>query len=412
MTDKLVDKLFRHEAQKMTAALCRIIGFDRLEDAEDIVAETFVKAINTWAVNGTPDNPQGWLYKVAKHKALDYIKHQKVKQTAAAEITNQHYADYSTISQVEVAFSADQIKDSMLAMLFAVCTADISTDYKLTLALKVLCSFSAKEIESALLVNLETVNKRLVRAKEKLREQNIDLQKPITHATAEQTDVVLKTIYLLFNEGYHSASATYSIRQDLCAEAIRLALLLTENPATNLPTVHALLAIMYFHSSRLNARLGSNSNVVLYDDQDRTHWNEDLIAQGNTHLNLAAQGNALSTYHTEAVIAHYHTQPHSPEKWNALLFYYQVLLKQTENPIVALNATYVLYKAKGSAIALTSLKTLTGLENNYLYLTFLATLYAEEGNTALAIENYTKSLNLAPNDATKAIIQQKINNVI
>ncbi len=275
---ELIPHLFRTEFRKITAVLCKTFGnaFNGIEIAEDLASETFLSAIETWPYKGIPENPTAWLYAVAKNKAKNYLTRNRLFTDKIATELKQ---SSPTTQEIEIDLSDKNINDSQLQMLFAVCHPSISTEAQIGLALRILCGFGIEEIADALLTNKETINKRLFRAKEKLRQENVSISFPVASEIGERLDTVLTTLYLLFNEGYYSESNDNILREDLCMEAVRLTYLLIENEQTNQPNVNALLALMCFQSSRFKARKNSNNEMILYADQDETLWNDELISK-------------------------------------------------------------------------------------------------------------------------------------
>ncbi|MBC9932894.1 RNA polymerase sigma factor [Chitinophaga qingshengii] len=400
---ELLPHLFRTEYSKITAVLCKLLGFEHLDVAEDIASETFLSASELWGLKGLPENPAAWLYTVAKNKAKNHLKHRSVFQQKVSVQLSQ--APASEIPEIDL--SAQHIKDSQLQMMFAVCHPAISVESQIGMALRVLCGFGIEEIADAFLTNKDTINKRLLRAKEKLREENIRIEFPPAGEIPGRLEAVLRTLYLLFNEGYFSASHDHSLRKDLCLEAMRLTFLLTENEATHKPAVNALLALMSFQSSRFEARTDDHGETVLYDDQDTDLWDEDLIQQGEYFLNLASEGNTASKYHFEAGIAYWHTiKADTPEKWENILQLYNHLLTIEYSPIAALNRTYALSRANGKTVALQEAKKLA-LTDHYQYHLLLGELYTGVDNVS-AHNALEKALAMSHSSADKKIISQKI----
>ncbi len=233
-------------------------------------------------------------------------------------------------------------------MMFTICNPVIPVEAQIGLALRILCGFGIEEIAEAFLNNKETINKRLFRAKEKLREENIKIELPDEVEIDTRLEAVLITIYLLFNEGYYSSTQNQNLRKELCLEAMRLNYLLLENATTNKPSVNALLSLMCFHASRFEARITESGEHILYENQNRDLWNDDLIAKGNYCLIESAKGQEISKYHLEASIAYWHcTKIETPNKWEIILQLYNRLLHIEYSPIVALNRTYALAKTSG-----------------------------------------------------------------
>jgi predicted RNA polymerase sigma factor len=297
-----------------------------------------------------------------------------------------------------------------LQIMIAVCHPSISPEAQIALSLRILCGFGVEEIADAFLTNKEIINKRLFRAKEKLREEKIKIGVD-TIDIERCLDAVLRTIYLLFNEGYYSISQDKTIRKELCLEAMRLCTLLVENEATNKPQVNALLALMCFHISRFDARLSRNGEHVLYDDQDTTLWNPDFVSKGGYFLSRAASGNKLSKYHLEAGIAYWNTRKDdSSEKWESILQLYNQLLQLEYSPVAALNRTYALAKAYGKRTALLEAEKLK-LQDNHFYFFLLGELYKDIDDKK-AIENLKNALALAKTPPDKQAIQKKLDKLV
>ena len=405
-----VDHLFRHESGKMVSVLTRLFGFSNIEQAEDIVQDTIVTALEVWKWGKIPDNPQAWLYKVAKNKAIDLIRREKLKYKIENEIAILLQSEYSLTPIVHELFTEGEIKDSQLRMMFACCHPSISRESQITLILKTLCGLSTREISNAFLTNEETIQKRLYRTKEKIREEKISLDFAGAGAMHNRLDAVLKTLYLLFNEGYSSSHPENLIREELCEEAIRLVILLSENPITNHSQTNALLALMCYHVSRFNSRLDDKGLIVLLKDQDRSQWNKFFIDKGNQYMAHAAEGEMIHEFHIEAAIASIHANASSFDStnWKTILSLYDALLRITNNPIVELNKCLVLGEVEGCGKAIDELKKLKGLADNFHYCTSLAEMYFKCGNGEEAKKQFGKALSLTSSNAETELIQRKI----
>lgn len=403
---ELIPHLFRTEFSKISAVLCKYFGIEHIELAEDIASETFLLAMETWSYKGIPENPTAWLYVVAKNKARNYFARAhmfrekilpELKQTAA-------------VPAPEPDLSDQNISDSLLQMLFAICHPVIPAEAQIGLALRILCGFGIDEIANAFLSNKETINKRLFRAREKLRTEKIAVEMPATAEIPQRLNAVLTTLYLLYNEGYYSESQDAVVREELCIEAIRLTKLLLNNPLTNTPAVNALMALMCFHASRLPARKDENGALILYQDQDESLWNRELISEGAYYLHEASQGSSLSRYHLEATIAWWHTiKEDTPEKWDNILHLYNRLLQLEYSPVAALNRTFALSKVKGNAAALPEAEKL-GLSGNPYFHTLLGELYHGIDNQQ-ALQHLQQALHLSKTQPEKQTIQQKIDHL-
>ncbi|HCZ37653.1 MAG TPA: RNA polymerase subunit sigma [Cytophagales bacterium] len=399
--DKLIPHLFRTEFRNLASALTRHFGIAHLQAAEDIASETFLAALESWSYKGVPENPKAWLYRVAKNKAVNYqVRNQVFTQKITPQLK-------TSSESFEIDLSEKQIHDSQLQMLFALCHPAIPAEAQVGLALRMLCGFGIDEIASAFITNKEVINKRLYRAKEKLREINVPLEIPAASEINNRLENVLLTLYLLFSEGYYSECNDAVLREDFCLEAMRLTHLLIENSQTNHPAANALMALMCFHASRFPARKNHAGQIVLYHDQDESLWNQDLIAQGAFYFKQAATGNKLSRYHLEAGIAWWHTQKNdSPEKWENILQLYNRLLQISYSPIAALNRTFALAKANRSAEAILEAEKLQ-LTDNVYYFMLLGELYSE-ANPKKSKENYTRALTLARTQPEKEAIRKKL----
>lgn len=401
---ELIPHLFRTEFSKITAVLAKLFGFEHIEIAEDIASDTFLLASETWSIKGLPENPAAWLYTVAKNKAKDYLRRNKL---FSDKITPHLQYSNSELHELDIDLSDTNIVDSQLQMMFAICQPAIPAEAQIGLSLRILCGFGIEEIANAFLSNKETINKRLMRAKAKLREENVKMAFPASAEIDKRLETVLTTIYLLFNEGYHSLSQNTTVRKDLCLEAIRLAYLLTINPATDKPAVSALLALMCFHASRFEARTNPAGEQVLYEDQDTSLWDKELIGRGKFYLNRAAEGPELTKYHIEAGIAWWHTYyEDTPEKWESILQMYNRLLMIEYSPMAALNRTYALAKANGKPEAIVAAEKLQ-LTDNQLYYTLLGHLYTDVDDKK-AISHLKTALKLAKSGSDKATIEKSI----
>ena len=398
--EELIPHLFRTEYRKIISVLCKHFGMEHIELAEDLVSDTFLLAAETWGLKGLPKNPSAWLYTVSKNKAIDALRHTKL---FSDKISTEIKLSEKISQETEIDLSSKNISDSQLQMMFAICHPAIAAEAQIGLSLSILCGFGVDEIADAFISNKETIYKRLARAKDKLRTEKIKIELPAPSEIDARLENVLTTLYLLFSEGYYSTSQNSTLRKELCIEAMRLNLMLTENDQTNTPAANALLALMCFHASRFEARVSHDGDFVLYELQDETLWNQELITKGELYLNLASKGKKLSRYHLEAAIAYWHTQKKdSTEKWENILQLYNRLLQIHYSPIVALNRTYALAKANGKEEAILEAEKLT-LSDNHFYHSLLGNLYSEI-DTSKALQHFHQALALAKTDSDKKII--------
>jgi len=398
-------QLFQQEFSKMVAVISKLYGLQHIEIAEDIVSETFLAAAETWGVKGIPPNPAAWLYTVAKQKTLYYFRRNKILDEKIIPALKANQSEATEMEELD--FSSQNIKDSQLQMLFAICTPAIASEAQIGLALRILCGFGIDEIAEAFLSNKETINKRLFRAKEKLRAEHINMEMPPEPEISERLDNVLHVIYLLFSEGYYSQTQNEILRKDFCLEAMRLGLLLTDYEKTNFPKTNALMALMCFHASRFDARQDKEDALILYEDQNEALWDKELIKQGIHFLSRSAEGNEVSSYHLEARIAYWHCMKQdTSEKWNEILQLYDQLLLVNYSPGVVLNRIYALYKAKGYKTALAEAEKLQ-INDSHFYFLLLGELYKHE-DVSKAKTNFQKALSLAKTQTEKQEIWEKI----
>lgn len=403
---EIIPHLFRTEYRKIVSVLYRRFGFDQMETAEDITSDTFATAAQNWPVSGVPPNPVAWLYSVAKNKAKNVLQRNNLFESKISPDIQRN----SEVFEDEIDLSPQNITDSQLQMMFAICHPAITAEAQVGLALRILCGFGIDEIADAFLSNRETISKRLYRAKEKLRQHNISIEMPSVQQIDARLETVLLTIYLLFNEGYYSTNSNTVINKEVCFEAIRLCNMLIESPLTNKPIVNALLALMYFHASRLNARMNEQGEHILYDEQNTDLWDKDMISTGAMYLHRSANGNNLSKYHIEAMIAYWRTQKmDTRQKWETVLALYDKLLMIAYSPVAALNRAYVLSKTHGNDEAIAAARE-PDLKNNRFYFMLLGHLYTGIDNQQ-ALFNYGKALTLAKTEADKNLIIKKMSSL-
>lgn len=408
---QLADHLFRHESAKLVSVLTRIFGIERLDFAEDVVQETLAKALKTWPYYGVPANPAAWLTQAAKNLALDLIRREKLFRDKEPQIITS-IENWSSDSETTPQFD-NELKDGRLRLMFACCHPDIPQESQTALALKTLCGFSPAEIAKAFLTTEAAIAKRLTRAKQRIKELKIPFEIPAGEDLAPRLDAVLQTIYLLFNEGYKASSGGALIREDLCDEAIRLAISLAEHPTTNLPRVHALAALMLLNAARLPARLDHEGNMLRLQDQDRSRWKKDFIARGIMHLGQSAIGQQLSDYHLQAGIAACHCTAanYDSTDWPRILALYDQLIKIDDSPVVALNRAVALANvdgAKAAIQAISSIKNRASLASYYLLYAVLGELELQLQNFEIAATHLRKAIELTDIPSERAFLQQRL----
>jgi RNA polymerase sigma factor (sigma-70 family) len=410
--NQLVDHLFRHESGKMIAVLSRLLGLQNIEVAQDIVQDTLLQAMSTWGYKAVPDNPAGWLYRVAKNKAIDFLRRKKRFHDISPEYGYLLESEYTLSSTVNNLFLENEIQDSQLRMMFACCHPSIAEESQIALTLKTLCGLSVNEISKAFLTTEETIAKRIYRAKEKIKAEKIELEVPQNNELSTRIDTVLKSLYLVFNEGYKSSHPDKLIREDLCEEAMRLCFLLMQHSLTALPRTKALLALMCFQASRLNARLDDENNIILLKYQDRSKWNRSLMSKGFELMEESTEPFEISTYHFEAAIASQHAAARSFEQtnWKSIYHLYEMLYQLQPNPIVAMNKAIASSYAISKQNALIELQQITGLEGHHLYYASIGEIYFDLENKLEAKKFFEKALELTSSGYEQQLLISKINN--
>jgi RNA polymerase sigma-70 factor (ECF subfamily) len=405
----LVEHFFRHEAARLVAVLTRVFGWRNFELVEDMVQATLVDALLAWR-NGVPDNPSGWVHRVAKNKILDALRRDKIAERVADQ-----WAHHRPVheEQLDELFLDSQIADSQLRMLFACCHPRLARENQLALSLKALCGFGHAEIARALLVADETVKKRLQRATRDLVDHQIELDVPAAGELASRLDGVHQVLYLLFNEGHSSTNSHSAIRADLCEEAARLCHLLTLDPRFSTPPSDALMALMLFHAARLDARLDTSGGFLLIEDQDRARWDHRLIRRAQEFLDRSAQGTAVTRYHLEAGIAFLHctAKSYGETDWPAILRLYDALLAIQRSGVYLLNRAIVVAEIEGPQAGIRALDDLRDdpvLRRYHLFDATLGELYRRAGDMAQARRHLAVARQKTASSFDREIIDRRL----
>ncbi|HMP83205.1 MAG TPA: sigma-70 family RNA polymerase sigma factor [Verrucomicrobiota bacterium] len=410
---QLTDHLFRHEAGKLVSVLTGIFGIERLQLAEDVVQEALVRALQTWPYYGVPKNPAAWLTQTAKNLALDTIRREKTfheKQPQIIALIEQRGGDSETDESPRF---EGEIRDDRLRMMFVCCHPLISQEDQVALALKTLCGFSPAEIASAFLTSEAAIAKRLTRAKQRIRDADIAFEIPEGDELARRLDAVLRSLYLLFNEGYKASSGASLIREDLCREAIRLTAALAEHPAGNRPRTHALLALMLLNAARTRSRVDNDGNLLRLQEQDRSLWEQPMIARGLFHLAQSAAGYEISEYHLQAGIAACHcaARDYACTDWEQILGLYDRLVEFDDSPVVALNRAVAIAEVRGPQAgieAVNAIRNLQSLESYYLLHAVLGEFESRLGHSRAAVAHFRRSLQLAEIKSEQAFLSKRL----
>jgi RNA polymerase sigma-70 factor (ECF subfamily) len=409
--DVLVDHLFRNRAGQMVAYLTRLLGPEHLDLAEEVVQEALLKALQTWPYSGIPQNPAGWLFRVARNAALDAIRHRTLAGEKNVEFAAERIRDAGAVvgndAQIE-----EQLRDDELRMVLMCCHPALPRDASVALSLKTVGGFSTREIARAFLSDEATIAQRLVRAKRQIRETGIAFDLPAGNDLAVRLDSVLEVIYLMFNEGYTAQSGEDLVRHDLCGEALRLGRLLATS-SVGTPQSHALVALIAFQAARLPARIDSAGEMVLLEDQDRSLWEQKLVGLGFHHFSECAEGTQMSAYHVQAAIAAVYAsaQQATQINWQAVLSLYDQLMGISPSPVVALNRAVAVSKVHGAQTALTALRPLVedrSLRNYYLLPAVQGRLLLDLGDREAAADCFRQALQRPCSEPEKRFLQRRL----
>jgi RNA polymerase sigma-70 factor (ECF subfamily) len=407
--DGVVDHLFRHAAGQMVSTLTRVFGPEHLSLAEEVVQEALISALQQWGMRGIPENPKGWLFQVARNRALDQLRRDASLRAKEGDIVA---ALHERADEPHPAF-AHELRDDQLRMMLMCCHPAIPRESRVALTLKTVGGFSVDEIARAFLTKKETIAQRIVRAKRLIRDQRIPIEMPSRIELPERLDSLLEVLYLLFNEGYSAHTGDDLVRSDLCAEAIRLGREIAVHPATDVPEVHALLALMLLQAARLPARIDAAGELSTLAEQDRALWNQTMIADGMRELGQSAEGERLTAYHIEAAIASCHAVAESFEDtdWDAIVAHYDLLLELKPTPVVALNRAVAAAMAEGPAAAISAVEAIASHESLQNYLPLPATLgelCLRLGDRRRAAEYFTRALELPATMPEKKFLLKKL----
>jgi RNA polymerase sigma-70 factor, ECF subfamily len=406
----LLEHLFRREAGRMVAHLARLLGPGNLELAEETVQEAMLRALQTWPYQGVPENPAGWLYRVAHNVAIDTVRRHRVLGDKTDAIVTELARSATTMpSDPDV---EEHLRDDELRMIFMCCHPEISRDASVALSLKTVSGFSVREIARAFLADEAAIAQRLVRAKRQIRERRLTLDLPRGSELKRRLDSVLEVLYFMFNEGYAVHEGEDLIRQDLCMEALRLGRLVASSSIAE-PRVHALIALMALQAARLPARVNQAGDLVLLEDQDRGQWDRQLIGLGFHHFDRSMAGDEVSEYHAQAAIAATYARAADSQStdWPVILHLYDQLLAINPSPVVALNRAVAVAKVHGAAAALAAVEPLAGdpkLADYYLLPAVRGHLLHELGRPADAAACFRAALECPCSEPERRFLRRQL----
>jgi len=406
----LVEHFFRREAGRLVAVLTRFFGWRNFDLVQEMVQATLLDALQSWRARGVPENPSGWIHRVAKNKVLDSLRRTEIERRVIRDWAAARRVQDEGIDEL---FLDTAIEDSQLRMIFACCHPLLSRENQIALTLKTLCGFGISEIARALLVADETVKKRLQRATRDLIDHHVSLEPPDATQLIERLDAVHQVLYLIFNEGHSPSKGEAPIRPDLCEDAAYLCHLLCSHPRCSTPTTRALMAVMLFHAARLDARLDDHGSVLLMEDQDRTRWDHRLIERAKEFLDQSAEGTVISTFHLEAGIALYHcsAKNYSETDWPAILRLYDAMLTIHRSPVYLLNRAIVVAEIEGPRAGIRALEEAgenAALRHYHLFDATLGEFYRRAGDSHLARHHLEAAKRKTRSPHDRAIIDRRL----
>lgn len=404
--------VMRRDGPRLVAQLTRLFGARHLSLAEDMVQEAALSALSAWP-RSMPDNPAAWLATAARNRALDHFRRNAL--FAALEPRLVHWTEVLASGALPTTLTGTThaIADEELAMLFLCAHPALTPESQLVLILKSVCGLEVDEIARALLSNRAAIAQRLVRAKAHLRDVNAEFALPVGEELEARRAVVMRAIYLLFNEAYAATSGDQLLRDDLAREALRLANVLALNPATTSPEVHALCALIAFHHARAPARLDEEGALVLLEDQDRARWDQKLMRDGIVHMRASMGAPRLTVFHVEAGIAACHTLAPSfaATDWDEILRWYDILWSLAPSPIITLNQAVAHAMRDGSDVGYRIACTLENksmLADYAPYHATLGELARRAGHVENALLHFRRALECACSEPMRnAIIRQQ-----
>lgn len=422
----LVDHFFRHEYGRLVAQLVRRFGAQHLQSIEDSVQHAMLRALEVWSRRGLPPHPGAWLATVSKNNLIDRFRREGKHHDWNADAESQADAELQNSSedQANGLRLESEIHDDLLRMLFVCCDPDLPPESQLVLALKILCGFSTKEIALRLFIREDNVQKRLSRGRSKLRKIANEAPSPSSPLPEAPNDFlspkhceqrlssVLRVLYLLFNEGYHSQRHNEPIVRELCEEALRLGILVTQSEFAT-PSAWALRAMMHFHCARIDARCDGAGGVFLLSEQKRELWKGGEIRQGLLCLSKSAKGDHFSRYHAQAAILAQHCLAPSYEEtnWSEIVQLYELLEGFEPSPLYTLNRAIAVGEWKGPRAGLEVLASREPpgwLGRYYLWDATVGELLRRDGQREQAQVHLQRALKLAPEGPDQRLIAQRL----
>lgn len=399
-----VDSIYRSESRLVFATLIRLLGdFDLAEEA---VQTAFAAALEQWPREGVPANPRAWLVSTGRFKAIDALRRRTRLNSSMMESMGQLEASPNPIETDQ-----PEIEDDRLRLIFTCCHPALPPDAQVALTLREVCGLTTEEIARAFLTSAPTIAQRIVRAKTKIRDARIPYEVPARAELPNRLDVVLRVVYLVFNEGYTTSYGTTLMRHDLSSEAIRLARLFLELLPD--PEAEGLLALMLLHESRRSARTTSDGEMILLEDQDRSLWNRELIAEGIRLMRHAFASRRLGPYTLQAAISALHAEAPSSAAtdWSEIVGLYDLLLRIDPSPVVELNRAVAIAMRDGPGAGLSQIEGLLAkgeLDNYPLAHSAKAELCRRAGQMDEARASFEKALALTSQEQQRRFLERRL----
>lgn len=413
LSNELVEHFFRHESANLISVLTRVFGFSELPLIEDTVQSTLLQALNVWKLKGTPENPSGWIHRVAKNKILDALRRKKIETKIVERIAaSRAVSGHALASGFESLFESETIEDSLLRMMFALCHPSLDRHSQIAMTLKILCGFNDREIASALLISEQSARKRIYRGRKRLAELDPELTIPPENQLSERLGGVNEILYLMFNEGYNASSGDEAIREDVCEEATRLCHLLCHHQTIASTSSMALLALMLYQAARFQSRVADDGSMILLEDQDRARWDQRLMDHADYWLQKSA-GKNLSTFHLEAGIAQLHCRAKNfaSTNWPLIVQMYDKLIESHSTPVYRLNRALAVGLAGDYRLGIAELREIASdprMEKYLLLDCALAHLYQLSGQEHEAIFHLQRAATLSETSHERNLIESKL----
>jgi RNA polymerase sigma factor (sigma-70 family) len=418
----LTEHLFRRKYGEILSALLHSVGYEHFALVEEAVQTAFQRALEKWPFAGVPDNPSGWLYRVARNAVLESLRRRSTETSRINQLATENKADDDHLRKEGGAVHRDNTSDDVATMILLCCNPKISPKAQVCLTLKAACGFSVGEIARVLGMKDEAVKKTITRARESIASDPEVLAELSPARIADRFSFVMESLYAMFTEAYSASSGGEQLRRDVAEEAVYLSNLFLDSrltPGGRKSELHALIALMLFHIARFDARVGENGIPLRLQEQDRAKWNSAMVAAGLSALEASKSSSRVTNFHIEARIAAEHSTSSSfaSTHWDRILDLYNQLLTLKDTPEVRLNRIVALRYAKGIELAWNELRAFESAHRpgeigpagqSFFFHAVKADFLESAGMMREALQEWKKSLDYAPTDADRKFVEQKI----